>query len=61
ASDFEVAAYIGDAAVGSAVANVKINLKSLDNEVYKKNIQKEYSKLKEESSRLKEEIIELAN
>lgn len=61
ASDFEVAAYIGDAAVGSAVANVKINLKSLDNEEYKKNIQKEYSKLKEESSRLKEEIIELAN
>lgn len=61
ASDFEVAAYIGDAAVGSAVANVKINLKSLDNEEYKKNIQKEYLKLKEESSRLKEEIIELAN
>lgn len=61
ASDFEVAAYIGDAAVGSAIANVKINLKSLDNEEYKKNIKKEYLKLKEESSRLKEEIIELAN
>ncbi|PUU92779.1 cyclodeaminase/cyclohydrolase family protein [Halanaerobium sp.] len=61
ASDFEVAAYIGDAAVGSAIANVKINLKSLDNEEYKENIKKEYLKLKEESSRLKEEIIELAN
>jgi formiminotetrahydrofolate cyclodeaminase len=61
ASDFEVAAYIGDAAVGSAIANVKINLKSLDNEEYKSNIEKEYLKLKAESSRLKEEIIELAN
>jgi formiminotetrahydrofolate cyclodeaminase len=61
ASDFEVAAYIGDAAVGSAIANVKINLKSLDNEEYKENIKKEYLKLKDESSRLKEEIIELAN
>jgi formiminotetrahydrofolate cyclodeaminase len=61
ASDFEVAAYIGDAAVGSAIANVKINLKSLDNEEYKENIKKEYLKLKAESSRLKEEIIELAN
>jgi formiminotetrahydrofolate cyclodeaminase len=61
ASDFEVAAYIGDAAVGSAIANVKINLKSLDNEEYEENIQKEYLKLKDESSRLKEEIIELAN
>ena len=60
ASDFEVAAYIGDAAVGSAVANVKINLKSLDNEEYKANIKKEYLKLKDESSRLKDEIIELA-
>ena len=61
ASDFEVAAYIGDAAVGSAIANVKINLNSLDNEEYKENIKKEYLKLKDESSRLKEEIIELAN
>jgi formiminotetrahydrofolate cyclodeaminase len=61
ASDFEVAAYIGDAAVGSAIANVKINLKSLDNEEYKENIKKEYVKLKDESSRLKEEIIEIAN
>ena len=40
ASDFEVAAYIGDAAVGSAIANVKINLKSLENEEYKENISK---------------------
>lgn len=61
ASDFEVAAYIGDAAVGSAIANVKINLKSLDNEDYKENIEKEYLKLQAESSRLKQEIIELAN
>lgn len=61
ASDFEVAAYIGDAAVGSAIANVKINLKSLDNQEYKSNIEKEYLKLKNESSRLKEEIIDLAN
>ena len=61
ASDFEVAAYIGDAAVSSAIANVKINLKSLKNEEYKENIKKEYLKLKNESSRLKEEIIELAN
>ena len=61
ASDFEVAAYIGDAAVGSAIANVKINLKSLENEEYKENIKKEYLKLKEESSRLKKEIINNAN
>ena len=61
ASDFEVAAYIGDAAVGSAIANVKINLKSLDDKEYKENIKKEYLKLKDESSRLKEEIIALAN
>jgi formiminotetrahydrofolate cyclodeaminase len=61
ASDFEVAAYIGDAAVGSAIANVKINLKSLDNEEYKENIRKEYLKLQNESSRLKKEIIDLAN
>jgi len=61
ASDFEVAAYIGDAAVSSAIANVKINLKSLKNEEYKENIKNEYLKLKKESSRLKAEIIELAN
>ncbi len=61
ASDFEVAAYIGDAAVGSAIANIKINLKSLDDQKYIENIQEEYQKLKEESSNLKEEIIELAN
>ncbi|TDX41763.1 formiminotetrahydrofolate cyclodeaminase [Halanaerobium congolense] len=61
ASDFEVAAYIGDAAVSSAIANVKINLKSLDNQEYKENIKNEYLKLKKESSRLKAEIIELAN
>jgi len=61
ASDFEVAAYIGDAAVSSAIANVKINLKSLKNEEYKENIKKEYLKLKNESSHLKAEIIELAN
>ena len=42
ASDFEVAAYIGDAAVGSAIANIKINLKSLDDQEYIENTQKEY-------------------
>lgn len=61
ASDFEVAAYIGDAAVGSAIANIKINLKSLDDQEYIEHTKKEYNKLKEESSNLKEEIIELAN
>lgn len=61
ASDFEVAAYIGDAAVGSAIANVKINLNNLDDEEYKENVKKEYTKLKDESSKLKKEIIELAN
>ena len=61
ASDFEVAAYIGDAAVGSAIANVKINLKSLDDQEYIENTQNEYKKLKDESLSLKEEIIELAN
>jgi len=61
ASDFEVAAYIGDAAVSSAIANVKINLKSLDNQEYKENIKNEYLKLKKESSRLKKEIVELAD
>jgi len=61
ASDFEVAAYIGDAAVGSAIANIKINLKSLDDQEYIEHTQKEYKKSKEESSNLKEEIIEIAN
>lgn len=61
ASDFEVAAYIGDAAVGSAIANVKINLNNLDNQEYKENVKKEYLKLKDESSKLKKEIIAIAN
>lgn len=61
ASDFEVAAYIGDAAVGSAVANIKINLKSLDDNEYKENVKKEYKALKAKSAQLKEEIIALAN
>ncbi len=61
ASDFEVAAYIGDAAVGSAIANIKINLKSLDDDDYKENIKEEYQKLQKKSADLKEEIIKLAN
>jgi formiminotetrahydrofolate cyclodeaminase len=61
ASDFEVAAYIGDAAVGSAIANIKINLKSLDDNEYKSNVKKDYKALKDKSSKLKKEIIELAN
>jgi len=61
ASDFEVAAYIGDAAVGSAIANIKINLKSLDDDDYKENIIEEYQKLQKKSAELKEEIIKLAN
>ena len=61
ASDFEVAAYIGDAAVGSAIANIKINLKSLDDNEYKENVKKEYKALKAKSAQLKEEIIALAN
>jgi len=61
ASDFEVAAYIGDAAVGSSIANIKINLKSLDDSEYKDNIKKDYTALKEKSSDIKEKIIELAN
>jgi formiminotetrahydrofolate cyclodeaminase len=56
-----VAAYIGDAAVGSAIANIKINLKSLDDNEYKSNVKKEYKALKEKSLNLKKEIIELAN
>jgi len=61
ASDFEVAAYIGDAAVGSAIANIKINLKSLDDDNYKENIKREYQKLQKKSADLKDEIIKLAN
>ena len=61
ASDFEVAAYIGDAAVGSAIANIKSNLKSLDDDDYKENIKEEYQKLQKKSADLKEEIIKLAN
>lgn len=61
ASDFEAAAYLGEAAVGSSIANIKINLKNIENEDYKENIKKEYSKLKNESSELKKEIIENAN
>ncbi len=61
ASDFEVAAFIGDAAVNSAIANVKINLKSIKDEEYISGVEDEYSRLREKSNNLKEEIIEIAN
>ncbi len=61
ASDFEVAAFIGDAAVNSAIANVKINLKSIKDEDYVSQIKEEYLQLQEKSNDLKEEIIEIAN
>ncbi|SFL74044.1 cyclodeaminase/cyclohydrolase family protein [Halanaerobium salsuginis] len=60
ASDFEVAAYLGDAAVNSAIANVKINLKNVKKIDYINNVKQECSKLKTKSSNLKTEIIELA-
>src|SRR6056297_536798 len=61
ASDFEVAAFIGDAAVNSAIANVKINLKSIKDEDYVSRMKEEYSQLQEKSNDLKKEIIEIAN
>lgn len=61
ASDFEVAAFIGDAAVNSAIANVKINLKSIKDEDYVERIEDNYSQLREKSNDLKEEIVEIAN
>jgi formiminotetrahydrofolate cyclodeaminase len=61
ASDFEVAAFIGDAAVNSAIANVKINLKSIKDEDYVERIEDDYSQLRKKSNDLKEEIVEIAN
>ncbi len=61
ASDFEVAAFIGDAAVNSAIANVKINLKSIKDEDYVSRVEDEYSQLRVKSDDLKEEIVEIAN
>lgn len=61
ASDFEVAAYLGEAAVGSSIANLKINLKPLTDKSYKKEIKNEYQQLQNKSSKLKQEILKIAN
>ncbi len=60
ASDFEVAAYLGDGAVNSAIANVKINLKGIKEPDYVNDIEKKYKDLSEKSSKIKNEIIEIA-
>ncbi len=60
-SDFEVAAYIGDAAVNSAIANVKINLGSVDDKEFVNEVKEEYTMLSKKSDKLKKEIIDLAN
>ncbi|RCW43768.1 MULTISPECIES: cyclodeaminase/cyclohydrolase family protein [unclassified Halanaerobium] len=60
-SDFEVAAYIGDAAVNSAIANVKINLGSVDDKKFVNKVKKEYTMLSKKSDELKKEIVNLAN
>ena len=60
ASDFEVAAYTGDGAVNSAIANVKINLNTIKDEDYVSEITEAYYELKGRSSKLKEEIIKIS-
>ncbi|MFW6015754.1 MAG: cyclodeaminase/cyclohydrolase family protein [Halanaerobiales bacterium] len=57
ASDFEVAAYTGDAAVNSAIANVKINLKNVNNEKYVSDIKARYINMHKKSKKLKEAVI----
>lgn len=61
ASDFEVAAYLGDAAVNSAIANVKINLGNIKDEDYVSEIKKSYTELSNKSEELKKQIVEIAN
>ena len=60
-SDFEVAAFVGDAAVNSSISNVKINLQNMKDEEYSKQTAKTYTKLIKESTRIKNEIIRIAN
>jgi methenyltetrahydrofolate cyclohydrolase len=60
ASDFEVAAYIGDAAVNSAIANVKINLKGIKDADYVSEITESYTELMDKSNEIRKEIIEIA-
>lgn len=57
ASDFEVAAYTGDAAVNSAIANVKINLKNVNNEKYISDITNKYITMQDKSHKFKEAVI----
>ena len=60
-SDFEVAAYLGEAAVNSAIANVKINLGSIKDEEFVNRVREQYQFLAEKAARIKEEIVEIAS
>lgn len=60
-SDFEVAAFIGDAAVNSSISNVKINLQNVKDEEFSSHIAQNYTKLIEKSVEIKNEIIRIAN
>ncbi len=57
ASDFEVAAHLGDAAVNSAIANVKINLGNLKDEKHITEVKNSYTILQKKSQQLKKDIL----
>lgn len=56
-SDFKICAFYGFASVESSIVNIKINLDSIVDEKYKKEIRKEYLKIYEESKLIKEKIL----
>lgn len=56
ASDFKICAYYSFASIESAVVNVEINLSSIEDEEYKKQIKTIYTDILNEANKIKKEI-----
>ena len=56
ASDFKICAYYSFASIESAIVNVEINLNSIDDENYKKQIKDECTNILNEAKIIKKEI-----
>lgn len=56
ASDFKICAYYSYASVESAIVNVEINLNSIEDEDYKKQIKDECINIQNEAEKIKKEI-----
>ena len=54
ASDFKISIYYSFASVEASIVNVKINLDSISDEKYKKDIEKQYKKIYEEALIIKQ-------